>query len=110
MSPTGLDARDPFDFHQLGARMLQHSNSANELMLRRKLEEQQQAAELQQAIDLHSRRLIGLQLLDLKSSAAVHAAETTTMSLPTPITNAFTSGQPGATTIVESPPSSSKHR
>jgi hypothetical protein len=32
------------------------------------------------------------------------------MSLPTPITNAFTSGQPGATTIVESPPSSSKHR
>uniref|UniRef100_I1PAZ0 C3H1-type domain-containing protein n=1 Tax=Oryza glaberrima TaxID=4538 RepID=I1PAZ0_ORYGL len=106
MSPTGLDARDPFDFHQLGARMLQHSNSANELMLRRKLEEQQQAADLQQAIDLHSRRLIGLQLLDLKSSAAVHAAETTTMSLPTPITNAFTSGQPGATTIVESPPSS----
>ncbi|XP_006650026.2 zinc finger CCCH domain-containing protein 23-like [Oryza brachyantha] len=105
MSPPGLDARDPFDFHQLGARMLQHSNSANELMLRRKLEEQQQAAELQQAIDLHSRRLIGLQLLDLKSSAAAHAAETTTISLPTPIANGFTSGPPGATTIVESPPS-----
>ncbi|KAF0921585.1 hypothetical protein E2562_009779 [Oryza meyeriana var. granulata] len=109
MSPTGLDARDPFDFQQIGARMLQHSNSANEIMMRRKLEEQQQAAELQQAIDLHSRRLIGLQLLDLKASAAAHAAETT-MSLPTPIANAFTSTQPGATTIVESPPSSSEQR
>uniref|UniRef100_A0A0D9VTL0 C3H1-type domain-containing protein n=1 Tax=Leersia perrieri TaxID=77586 RepID=A0A0D9VTL0_9ORYZ len=108
MLPTGLDARDPFDLHQLGARALQHSNSANEIMLRRKLEEQQQAAELQQAIDLHSRRLIGLQLLDLKSSAAAHAAETTTMSLPTPIVNAFASGQPGTATIVELPPNSSE--
>ncbi|KAL6896627.1 hypothetical protein ACP4OV_007199 [Aristida adscensionis] len=70
-SPTGLDARDAFDLHQLGARMLQHSNSANELLLRRKLEEQQQVAELQQAMELQSRRLMGLQLLDLKSRAAV---------------------------------------
>ncbi|KAL5210088.1 hypothetical protein ABZP36_005711 [Zizania latifolia] len=102
-TPTGPDGRDPFDFHQLGARMLQHSNSANELLLRRRLEEEQQAAELQHAIDLHSRRLIGLQLLDLKVSAAANAAETTTMSLPTPIVNAFTSSQPVAATIVESP-------
>ncbi|KAL5197127.1 hypothetical protein ABZP36_000639 [Zizania latifolia] len=80
---TGLDARDPFDMHQLGARMLQHSNSANEMLLRRKLEEQQQAVELQQAIELHSRRLMGLQLLDLKSRA----------SALTPIGNPFSPSQ-----------------
>ncbi|KAL6660084.1 hypothetical protein ACP70R_002206 [Stipagrostis hirtigluma subsp. patula] len=103
-SPTGLDAcRDPFDLHQIGSRMLQHSNSANELLLRRKLEEQQHAAELQQAIELQNRRLMGLQLLDLKSRAA---AATTTSALPTPITNAFTSSQPVSTTAVESPPES----
>ncbi|XP_066388061.1 LOW QUALITY PROTEIN: zinc finger CCCH domain-containing protein 22-like [Miscanthus floridulus] len=100
-TPTGgLDARDPFDLHQLGARMLQHSNSANELLLRRKLEEQQQAAELQQAIELQSRRLMGLQLLDLKARAAA------TQPLPTPISNAFASSQPVSTTAVESPPES----
>ncbi|KAG8099075.1 hypothetical protein GUJ93_ZPchr0013g37848 [Zizania palustris] len=69
-TPTGLDARDPFDMHQLGARMLQQSNSTNEMLLRRKLEEQQQAAELQQAIELHSRRIMGLQLLDFKSRSS----------------------------------------
>jgi hypothetical protein len=53
-----------------GARMLQHSNSANEMLLRRKLEEHQQAAELQQAMELQSRRLMGLQLLDLKSRSS----------------------------------------
>ncbi|KAL5217913.1 hypothetical protein ABZP36_018597 [Zizania latifolia] len=107
LTPTGLDARDTFDFHELGARKLQHSNSANELLLRRKLVEQQQAAELQQAIDLHSRRLIGLQLLDLKVSAAANAAETTSMSLPTPVVNVFTAGQGQhvATTVLDSPPS-----
>ncbi|XP_062215720.1 zinc finger CCCH domain-containing protein 22-like isoform X2 [Phragmites australis] len=103
-TPTGLDAcRDPFDLHQLGARMLQHSNSASELLLRRKLEEQQQAAELQQAIELHGRRLMGIQLLDLKSRAA---AATTTSTLPTPVANAFASSQPVSTTTVESPPES----
>ncbi|KAF0921584.1 hypothetical protein E2562_009778 [Oryza meyeriana var. granulata] len=103
-TPTGLDARDPFDMHQLGARMLQHSNSANEMLLRRKLEEQQQAAELQQAIELHSRRLMDLQLLDLKSRAA--AAATTAMAMTTPAANAFASSQPVATNMVESPPNS----
>ncbi|XP_062211130.1 zinc finger CCCH domain-containing protein 22-like [Phragmites australis] len=102
-TPTGLDGcRDPFDLHQLGARMLQHSNSANELLLRRKLEEQQQAAELQQAIELQSRRLMGLQLLDLKSRAAA----ATTSTLPTPVANAFASSQPVSSTTVESPPKS----
>jgi len=49
--------------------MLQHSHSANEMLLRRKLEQQQQqqAAELQQAIELEGRRFMGLHLLDLKS-------------------------------------------
>uniref|UniRef100_A0A0E0CZY2 C3H1-type domain-containing protein n=1 Tax=Oryza meridionalis TaxID=40149 RepID=A0A0E0CZY2_9ORYZ len=103
-TPTGLDGRDPFDLHQLGARMLQHSNSTNEMMLRRKLEEQQQAAELQQAIELHSRRLMDLQLLDLKNRAA--AAVTTAMAMTIPTANAFASNQPVATTMVESPPDS----
>ena len=38
----------------------------HEAYLRRKLEEQQQAAELQQAIEMEGRRFIGLQLLDLR--------------------------------------------
>ncbi|KAL5652886.1 hypothetical protein ACJX0J_038344, partial [Zea mays] len=93
-TPTGgLDGGYPFDLHQLGGRMLQHSSSANELLLRRKLEEQQQAIELQ------SRRLMGLQLLDLKARAAAAAAS----PLPTPIGDAFASSQPVSTTAVESP-------
>jgi hypothetical protein len=81
--------------------MLQHSNSANELLLRRKLEEQQ-AAELQQAIELQSRRLMGLQLLDLKSRAA--AASTTTAAQPSAVANAVTSSLPSSTNMVESLP------
>ena len=81
--------------------MLQHSNSTNEMILRRKLEEQQQAAELQQAFELHSRRL---QLLVLKNRAA--AAVTTAMAMTIPTANAFGSSQPLATTMVESPPDS----
>ncbi|KAL5650260.1 hypothetical protein ACJX0J_041069, partial [Zea mays] len=101
-TPTGgLDARDPFDLHQLDARMLQHSNSANELLLRRKLEEEQQAAELQHAIELQSRRLMGLQLLDLKARAAATAAAAS--ALPTPVANAFASSHPLSTMAVESP-------
>jgi hypothetical protein len=47
---------------------MMYGNIANhEAFLRRKLEEQQQAAELQQAIELEGRRFMGLQLLDLKS-------------------------------------------
>ncbi|XP_020597719.1 LOW QUALITY PROTEIN: zinc finger CCCH domain-containing protein 23-like [Phalaenopsis equestris] len=61
-TPTGLDSRDPFDFQQLGSRMLYSSNN-QDILLRRKLEEQR---ELQQAIELQQRRFMGLQLLDLK--------------------------------------------
>ena len=50
-----------------------YGNMANhEAFLRRKLEEQQQAAELQQAIELEGRRFMGLQLLDLKSRGHHH--------------------------------------
>ena len=66
--------------------MLQHSNSANEMLLRRKLEEQQQAVELQQAIELQSRRLMGLQLLDLKTRSAAAAAPPPSASRSAPPT------------------------
>ncbi|CAN4080612.1 unnamed protein product [Withania somnifera] len=60
-SPTGLDSGDSFEI-QLGARMFYN---AQDMMWRRKLEEQ---ADLQQAIELQSRRLMNLQLLDVKRS------------------------------------------
>ncbi|XP_066355622.1 zinc finger CCCH domain-containing protein 22-like isoform X2 [Miscanthus floridulus] len=69
-SPTGLlDSRDPFDLQQpqIGPRMMYGNIANHEAFLRRKLEEQQQAAELQQAIELEGRRFMGLHLLDLKS-------------------------------------------
>uniref|UniRef100_A0ACD5X2P5 Uncharacterized protein n=1 Tax=Avena sativa TaxID=4498 RepID=A0ACD5X2P5_AVESA len=107
---TGLDGKDPFDLHQIGGRMLQHSNSANELMMRRKLEEEQQAAEFQHAVELQSRRLMGLQLLDLKSrvAAAAAAAATTAMTPTTPVAGASTTSQPGASSLVESQPESAE--
>ncbi|OAY37436.1 hypothetical protein MANES_11G101600v8 [Manihot esculenta] len=58
-TPTGLDSRDPFDL-QLGARMFYNPD---DMLWRRKLEEQ---ADLQQALELQNRRLMGLQLLDVK--------------------------------------------
>ncbi|KAJ8900328.1 hypothetical protein K2173_024968 [Erythroxylum novogranatense] len=58
-TPTGLDSRDPFDL-QLGARMFYNTP---DMLWRRKLEEQ---ADLQQALELQSRRLMGLKLLDVK--------------------------------------------
>ncbi|XP_044980809.1 zinc finger CCCH domain-containing protein 23-like isoform X1 [Hordeum vulgare subsp. vulgare] len=67
-----LDSRDPFDLQQpqIGQRMLYGSMAGHEAaFLRRNLEEQQQqqeAAELQHAIELQGRRLMGLQFLDLK--------------------------------------------
>ncbi|WCJ36863.1 Zinc finger CCCH domain-containing protein 55 [Euphorbia peplus] len=62
-SPSGLDPRELYDLH-LGAKML-----SQEIMLRRKLEQQ---AELQQAIELQGRRLINLQLPDLRGDFAHH--------------------------------------
>lgn len=76
-TPTGLDARDPYDL-QLGGRMF----NATQDMLRRKLEEQ---VELQQAIELQSRRFMGLQLLDIKKQQYHHQRN---FSSPSP-TNPF---------------------
>ncbi|XAR60349.1 hypothetical protein NMG60_11033681 [Bertholletia excelsa] len=60
LSPSGLESREPFELPN-GARMfLNHQ----EMMLRRKLE---QEAELQQAIEIQGRRLMNLQLMDLKN-------------------------------------------
>ncbi|QCD88944.1 hypothetical protein DEO72_LG3g3496 [Vigna unguiculata] len=58
-TPTGLEARDQFDL-QLGGRMFYNTQ---DMLWRRKLEEQ---ADFQQALELQSRRLMGLQLLDIK--------------------------------------------
>lgn len=56
--------------------------------MRRKLEEQQQAAELQQAIELQNRRFMGLQLLDLKtrSLSSSMPTSTTASTIATPPT------------------------
>ncbi|KAF6161329.1 hypothetical protein GIB67_009216 [Kingdonia uniflora] len=60
-TPTGFDPRDPFDMGiQRGSRMF--NSTHQDMILRRKLEE----AELQQALELQSRRLMGLELLDIK--------------------------------------------
>lgn len=58
-SPSRINCREPFDLH-LGGRMFYNTQE----MLRRKLEEE---ADLQQAIELQERRLLNLQLLDLKN-------------------------------------------
>ncbi|PIA48719.1 hypothetical protein AQUCO_01400940v1 [Aquilegia coerulea] len=73
-TPTGLDSRDPYDL-QLGGRMF---NSNQDVLLRRKLEEQ---VELQQAIELQSRRFMGLQLLDVKKHQHHHQRN---LSSPSP--------------------------
>ncbi|MBA0751282.1 hypothetical protein Gogos_000217 [Gossypium gossypioides] len=56
---TGLDSRDPFDV-QLGARMFYNNQ---DILWRRKLGDQ---TDLQQALELQNRRLMSLQLLDVK--------------------------------------------
>ncbi|XP_074582831.1 zinc finger CCCH domain-containing protein 53-like [Curcuma longa] len=81
-TPTGLESRgDPYDLQPLGARML-YNNSSQEL-LRRKLEEQQQALELQRAIELQARRLMNLQLLDLKNRSLFSSAAPASINPPT---------------------------
>nr|XP_018675360.1 PREDICTED: zinc finger CCCH domain-containing protein 53-like isoform X1 [Musa acuminata subsp. malaccensis]XP_018675361.1 PREDICTED: zinc finger CCCH domain-containing protein 53-like isoform X1 [Musa acuminata subsp. malaccensis] len=74
-TPTAMDAREAYDLQQLGARMLYNSSSVSQQMLRRKLEERQQAAEaLQRAIELQGRRFMGLQFLDLNSRSLSSSA------------------------------------
>ncbi|XP_027344479.1 zinc finger CCCH domain-containing protein 53-like isoform X4 [Abrus precatorius] len=74
-TPTGLDARDPFDL-QVGGRMYYN---AQDMLWRRKLEEQ---ADFQQALELQSRRLMGLQLIDIKKQH--HRALSTGSPIPSP--------------------------
>uniref|UniRef100_A0A7N0THC5 RRM domain-containing protein n=1 Tax=Kalanchoe fedtschenkoi TaxID=63787 RepID=A0A7N0THC5_KALFE len=64
-SPHGVDIRD-FDV-RVGPRMFY--NNAQDLLMRRKLEEQ---AEFQQALEMQSRKLANLQLLDLKNQPRRH--------------------------------------
>ncbi|PON74344.1 Splicing factor-like protein [Parasponia andersonii] len=82
-TPTGLDSRDPYDL-QLGARMFYNSQ---DMLWRRKLEEQ---AELQQAIELQSRRLMGLQLLDVKKHHHRALSTGSPIQSPTQSPNLFT--------------------
>ncbi|KAK9673627.1 hypothetical protein RND81_12G179700 [Saponaria officinalis] len=64
-SPSSHDCREPYDF-QLGGRMMY---STQEMLLRKKFEEQ---ADFQHALELQERRLMNLQLLDLKSQQNQH--------------------------------------
>ncbi|PIN12579.1 hypothetical protein CDL12_14815 [Handroanthus impetiginosus] len=59
LSPSGVDSREQFDI-PFGSRML---FSPQEILLRKKIEE----AELQHAIELQGRRMVNLQLMDLKN-------------------------------------------
>ncbi|KAK3025259.1 hypothetical protein RJ639_044501, partial [Escallonia herrerae] len=74
-SPTGLDSRDSYD---LGTRMFYNTQ---DMLWRRKLEEQ---ADLQQALELQSRRLMSLQLLDVKRHNH-HRALSTGAANPSPM-------------------------
>ncbi|GAA0141299.1 RNA metabolism protein [Lithospermum erythrorhizon] len=65
LSPTGFDAREPYDF-PFGGRAFYN---AKEMMLKNKLEEQ---AELQQAIELQGRRLTNMHLMELKNNYNNH--------------------------------------
>ncbi|CAL9123230.1 unnamed protein product [Musa textilis] len=81
-TPTALDAREAYHVHQLGARML-YGSTSEELLWRRKLEEQHQAAELQRAIELQGRRFMGLQILDLDNRSFPSSAPSSSIDSPT---------------------------
>ncbi|XP_017215412.1 zinc finger CCCH domain-containing protein 22 isoform X1 [Daucus carota subsp. sativus] len=72
-SPSGPSSVEPFDLH-FGRRMIYNQ----EMMLRRKLEEQ---AELQQAIEFQGRRLMNLQLPEMMNPLHRHMA---VMQVPFP--------------------------
>ncbi|XP_023552014.1 zinc finger CCCH domain-containing protein 53-like isoform X1 [Cucurbita pepo subsp. pepo] len=78
-TPTGLDSRELYDHLQLGSRMFY--NSHQDLLWRRKLEEQQ--ADLQ-TLDLQSRRLLNLQLLDVKKNQLPHHHRALSTGSPIP--------------------------
>ncbi|KAL6505392.1 hypothetical protein OROGR_025209 [Orobanche gracilis] len=66
LSPSAIDSRENIDHLPFGSRMLFNTQ---EMMLRRKLEKE---AELQHAIELQGRRLINLQIMDLKNQHNNH--------------------------------------
>ncbi|KAL5760385.1 hypothetical protein ACOSQ2_019223 [Xanthoceras sorbifolium] len=82
-TPTGLDSRDPFDL-QLGTRMFYNTTTTQDMLWRRKMEEQ---ADLQQALELQSRRLMGLQLLDVKKNHHHDRALSTGSPIASPTTH-----------------------
>ena len=61
------------------------SNSTLETLMRRRIEQQQQAVELQQAIELQGRRFMGLQLLDLKSRSFSSHSNPSNQEQPPPL-------------------------
>ncbi|XP_074577223.1 zinc finger CCCH domain-containing protein 53-like isoform X2 [Curcuma longa] len=80
---------ETLDLQQLvGARMMLNNGSLNqELLLRRKLEEQQQAAELQRAIELQAMRFTGLRLNlnNISFSSAPASINSPTLTATQPI-------------------------
>ncbi|KAF5782883.1 putative RNA recognition motif domain, nucleotide-binding alpha-beta plait domain superfamily [Helianthus annuus] len=76
-SPIGFDSHDPFDL-QHGGRMLINSQ---DLLWRKKLDEQ---ADLQHAIELQNRRIMDLQLLDVKRNHHHQRALSTGAAIPSP--------------------------
>ena len=70
------------------ARMLYGSNG-QDVLLRRKMEEQQAAAELQQAIEMQGRRFMGLQLLDIKYRKLASPTAPVLSPLATPASTTF---------------------
>ncbi|XP_075510990.1 zinc finger CCCH domain-containing protein 23-like [Primulina tabacum] len=81
-SPIGLESRDHFDLH-LGARMLYNTQ---DILWRRKLEEQ---ADLEQAIELQNKRLVSLQLLDMKQNSHNRNLSTGAIFSPSAYSQAF---------------------
>ncbi|KAM1014389.1 hypothetical protein ACFX2C_044380 [Malus domestica] len=81
-TPTGLDVRDPYDL-QLGPMMFYNPQ---DMLWIRKLEEQ---AELQQALEIQSRRLMGLQLLDVKKHHHCTFSASSPIHSPTQSPNMF---------------------
>jgi hypothetical protein len=76
-----------------GSRMLYGTSPTQEAFLRRKLEEQQQQLELQQAIELQGRRFMGLQLLDLKN----RTLNSPSVTAPSPIAEPKSNSEEDAT-------------
>ncbi|CAN0891838.1 Zinc finger CCCH domain-containing protein 55 [Linum grandiflorum] len=74
-SPSGVDVRELYDL-PVGPRMTYNSQ---ELMLRRKLEEQ---AELQVAIELQGRRLVNLQLPNMRGDYVHHHQRSLSIGAP----------------------------